>query len=227
MAIIMKKDSTLRRQAQKIYIILGFLYLATLLTFFTHIPFLPYFMTMITLGAQGRSLITLRGYQGEKKVLHTLQKLPDTYYIFNDVNIVVAGHQAQLDHVVLSPDGTIWSIETKSHIGTVYGSDHLHDWLQVKRYGYKTFKEHFYSPVMQNIVHCKRLSDYLEGLTGHKYFVRSVVIFTSATLKVTSKTPVIGLRQLMPLLTSASNTPVRADPQQVYNLAHQLNVILL
>lgn len=203
MAQIMKANSKLQHQAKIYQIVLIVLYLATFLAFLKRASILPYILGFMTLILQTRSILIIRGFWGERKVFNYLKKLPDDYFIFNDVNISISGHAAQIDHVVLAPDGTVWCVETKSHVGTIYGSDHQKNWLQLKHAGYKSYKSYFYSPVMQNIVHCKRLSEYLQSLTGHKYFVRSVVVFTDGILNVTSKTPVIYPNQLLAILVAA------------------------
>ena len=64
------------------------------------------------------------GFQGEKKVIEELLKLPDEFHVFNDVNIQFSNYirnkktgkyikHCQIDHIVLGYNG-IFLIETKN-----------------------------------------------------------------------------------------------------------------
>ncbi|HEY3855970.1 MAG TPA: nuclease-related domain-containing protein [Verrucomicrobiae bacterium] len=55
-----------------------------------------------------------RGAAGEATVGHLLQKLPESYYVINDLSTDFGN----LDHVVVGPTG-IYAIETKNHRGVV------------------------------------------------------------------------------------------------------------
>lgn len=55
-----------------------------------------------------------RGKHGEQRVFSILKRLPDEYYIWNDIVLQRNGYSVQIDHVVISPYG-IFVIETKLH----------------------------------------------------------------------------------------------------------------
>lgn len=59
------------------------------------------------------------GLEGEKRVAAELEKLPEPYYIINDITVKHKGQKAQIDHVVVGPNGVI-AIETKHIAGTMY-----------------------------------------------------------------------------------------------------------
>lgn len=60
-------------------------------------------------------LIWRRGALGEYEVGAELERLPDDYAIFNDLNVLGSGN---LDHIVIGPTG-LFAIETKNWTGTV------------------------------------------------------------------------------------------------------------
>lgn len=85
------------------------------------------------------------GAIGEEKVIDTLRKLPDSYYVLNEIQIKLSRSvlwkkyleyikTAQIDHVVIGPSG-IFLIETKNwdemNITSVHNSPHK----QIERAG--------------------------------------------------------------------------------------------
>jgi hypothetical protein len=80
----------------------------------------------------------LIGAIGEEKVINTLRKLPDSYYVLNEIQIKLSRsvlwkkyieyiRSAQIDHIVIGPTG-IFLIETKNwlemNISSVHNSPH-------------------------------------------------------------------------------------------------------
>jgi hypothetical protein len=80
----------------------------------------------------------LIGAIGEEKVINTLRKLPDSYYVLNEIQIKLSRSvlwkkyieyikSAQIDHIVIGPTG-IFLIETKNwdemNISSVHRSPH-------------------------------------------------------------------------------------------------------
>ncbi|UCH34016.1 MAG: NERD domain-containing protein [Armatimonadota bacterium] len=142
------------------------------------------------------TLIYIRGYLGERRVFAELRKLPDDYWIFNDVTIRVGEDSAQIDHILVSPYG-LWCIETKSLRGTIRGKENERHWTQIKRPDSgRTRREKFYNPVAQNATHCRRLGEYLKQHLGVTLPVRSAVVFTGAQLEVDTATPAVSTREL-------------------------------
>ena len=83
-----------------------------------------------------------RGLRGERKVFSVLKKLPDEYYIWNDIVLQRNGYSVQIDHIVISPYG-IFVIETKNYKGWIYGNDDCDKWTKT----YYGHKYHFNNPV--------------------------------------------------------------------------------
>ncbi len=57
-----------------------------------------------------------KGIRGEKEVTEALQKLPDSYYLLDDV--VLYHKVGNIDHILLGPNG-IFVIETKNYKGEI------------------------------------------------------------------------------------------------------------
>ena len=100
-----------------------------------------------------------KGKAGEKWVHKILMKLPDDYYIMDDVVLNTVRGTTQIDHIVISQYG-VFVIETKKYRGNIYGNDESKQWTQIittdvtynkkwwKTYTYVT-KNRFYNPVKQ------------------------------------------------------------------------------
>jgi len=159
-------------------------------------PLIFVVLSGIAVRASNLSLIFIRGHFGERRVAAELLKLPDEYWLFNDVQLQAKDKEAQIDHVLVSPYG-LWCVEVKSHRGTIYGQEHDRMWTQVKKSeAGKPYRRQFYSPVRQNAVHCRRLRDYLNENVQFCPEIKSVVVFTGANLEVDAQTPVVPLEQL-------------------------------
>ncbi len=72
----------------------------------------------------------LKGHFCEHLVRKKLQKLPEGYFIFNDLLFENNGRSAQIDHVVVSPYG-VFVIETKGYKGWIMGGENSEYWTQV------------------------------------------------------------------------------------------------
>lgn len=94
-----------------------------------------------------------QGDIGEQEVRKILKKLPrKKYFTINDIMIKSHSGTSQIDHMVFSRYG-IFVIETKNHIGLIYGDEDYKVW--VKNINGRMMK--FESPVYQNMGHIKRL----------------------------------------------------------------------
>jgi len=153
----------------------------------------------------------IKGAAGEIKVTHLLSEHSDDWYIFNDIKVGIS----QIDHVVVCPKG-VFTIETKNHQGTIYGSDSKEEWSQIVKKKYKnkrnktytkSFKNSLYSPINQGRKHSYELSKYLSKC-GYKVWVDTIVVFANhnVTLKVSShKVPVIYANELNDYLENQRN----------------------
>lgn len=212
MAKIVKEQSALQGQAQKQWIFLGVLWVITLISFFLPsvikgtlgIFIVPVVMLGVASQLTWKSLIIIRGNIGERRVFNILKELPDSYYVLNDVTIKVDDKEAQIDHLLISPYG-VWSVETKSHLGRIYGKENDKNWTQKKKSDKgKIYTSTFYNPVAQNLVHCKRLYSFLNQKLGFNVPIKSVIVFTSADqLNVQTTTPVITPKQIKQVIQAS------------------------
>ncbi len=108
-----------------------------------------------------------KGAQGEVKIDEILSELGEDYAIWNDV----AGDFGNFDHIVLSKQGKVFMIETKSHGGKVTfdGNDLL---------------VNGHEPEKDFIQQCSRnsasLSETLSRITGNKVWVTAILVFSAA-----------------------------------------------
>lgn len=206
MAHIIKESTTLQKQAktEKIKLLIYWVIaLASFLIAYTYIDqnsfiyLVPVIVVAIVIRLSWKTLIIIRGNMGEQRVIKVLKELPEGYNILNDVIINVGDKEAQIDHLVVSPFG-LWSIETKSHLGRIYGKENDKNWTQKKKSEKgKIYTKSFYNPVMQNAVHCRRLKDYIKEKLGKELDIKSVIVFTSADqLNIQTVTPVVTPKYL-------------------------------
>lgn len=127
-----------------------------------------------------------KGSVGEEIVSGILSRLPDSYFIFNDVVLETERGTTQIDHIVVSKYG-IFAIETKNYSGIIYGDDTRKEWTQIiitkvrySRKWYKTYKyitkNKFYNPVKQAYAHTYAIKDCINGCSNLK--VIPIVVFT-------------------------------------------------
>ena len=160
MAQIVKEESLLQGQAKNEWIKLCLMWGAAVLSF--GIPylfkgnillwFIPFVISAIIMRLSWKSFILIRGNLGEKRVLNKLKELPNEYMILNDITVKIDDKEAQIDHLLISPWG-IWSVETKSHLGWIYGKEKDRNWTQKKKSeSGKIYSKQFYNPVTQNTI---------------------------------------------------------------------------
>jgi len=120
--------------------------------------------------------------EAEVYVTRALSVLGSNYIIFTNLIIRKPGlvQTAEIDHLVISPFG-IFCIETKSHVGSVYGSAAEPEWKQyLQGTGYP-----LRSPLFQNGNHIKALRTLLDGKLKSK--IHNIVVFPNISkLKVNS-----------------------------------------
>lgn len=109
--------------------------------------------------------------------------------INNLVIIDEKGISHQIDHVAIRHNG-IFCVETKNYGGCIYGNDQQDQWTQVLAFG--KVKEHFYSPVKQNLTHVYQLSRILEG----KYPITPIVVFVQDNTDYIDSKYVVGISDL-------------------------------
>lgn len=174
MAHIVKERTSLQTQSKRIWVFLATGWMVAVLSLLLPTIFkgtlwvflIPITMFGVMTQLSWKSLIVIRGNAGERRVYNALKKLPDDYYILNDVTITVGNRKAQIDHIVVSMHG-LWCIETKAHLGSIYGADDDKNWTQIKKSkDGRTFTHVFYNPVTQNRVHCQRVHNLISKNSG-------------------------------------------------------------
>ena len=127
------------------------------------------------------------GAKGEEQVSDLLQaKLPDTYLIFNDIDVASGTRKAQNDHIVLGPNG-IFVIETKAYSGRITGNADDEKITQTKTYKGKTTTKMTTNPVSQNERHCSVVGDLLKARGFVTDDIYSIIVFTNKWAKIEIK----------------------------------------
>lgn len=127
------------------------------------------------------------GHDGEVKVIETLKKLPDSYYIINDFRITVNRRTSQIDHVVVGPTG-IFAIETKNWQGTLYGKAENIHWKVVMPDGNS---RNAYNPIKQNETHTRRMEELLKKFLGKNFYLESIVVLTHPNVKIMFESDIV------------------------------------
>ncbi len=206
MAKTLRWPSSLRKQANQIqakerrnsFKIYGLCLIAVLVLYFAAKPYLSPelrfyvsisgILTIITVIAGRKSLSSghkrdklLKGLHGELLVARELDRLPEGWFIIND--LVVGG--VQIDHVAVSAGG-IFCLETKNWNNAgcdengVWYRFHLGRWLPLDE-----------SPAGQNINHVRALKNYLKRKFGLHLKIYSVVVLAYPDGKFNLKSRVV------------------------------------
>lgn len=160
----------------------------------------------------------LKGFNGELIVAHELDKLPDGWFIIND--IVING--SQIDHIAVGPTG-IYCVETKNwnnvacDTNGVWYRFHLGQWVPINE-----------SPAKQNINHISALKKFLKERIDLNKNVVSVVVLANPRGKFNIKSRLVPpgntviclpaeLRQLL-----FDNSGTVLTPDEAYKIARTL-----
>lgn len=130
-----------------------------------------------------KMLLLKHGIEGEIATTKALKRLPKSYYVCPDVVITNGSSKAQMDHVVVGPNG-VFVVETKNHLGVIKGDDSDHAILQKKKTasGAK-YARRFYSPMRQVQTHARVLNRLIKE-TGYDITVQGIVYFSNPKTKV-------------------------------------------
>ena len=121
------------------------------------------------------SLLSSKADRTEDLVTRSLRGLGHDYIVFPNLIIAKTGYikTTEIDHVVISPYG-IFCVETKSHVGSIYGAVSKKAWTQYlhgRAYN-------LYNPTFQNNNHAKAITRLLLGKIKAK--VHGFVVFPNA-----------------------------------------------
>ena len=146
------------------------------------------------------------GKDGENAVYEILSQTKSKHKkIINDIVIKTkADKTSQIDHILINEAG-IFVVETKNYKGLIYGSPDSYNWCQYL--GNQKF--FFYSPVMQNAAHMKRL----KAVLGEEYPYYSVIVFVQNNIKKLNIDYVIDLQDLPKYINS--NRKKKLKPVQI------------
>lgn len=155
-----------------------------------------------------------QGRYGEYEVCDELVKLPEEFFVFQDVKI--PGYWGNIDFVVLGPTG-VFALEVKSHKGKIG-----FDGRRLTRYGSVILGKDF---LQQAKGEALRLHEYLVGVVGKEFFVEPVLVFSSNRASVRfgfqkqNNVYVIGKGYLHELITGGKG---HLSPQDVEVLKSEL-----
>jgi hypothetical protein len=148
-----------------------------------------------------------RGARAEEKVGDFLKQLPDDYAVFHDIE----SPYGNIDHVVLNKKNNIFLLETKSHGGEV-----VYDGKNLLING-KLPEKDFINQILNNIYW---LRDEIKKQNGMTVFIKPIIVFTNAFVRV--PTPVknisiINKKFLLKTLTQTQGykTKVENNPKTV------------
>jgi hypothetical protein len=114
------------------------------------------------------------GRLGEYKIFDTLFSYNDTRkFLFNCYIPKDDGETTEIDVIMIHNSG-IYVFESKNYSGWIFGNEIQQEWTQTLIAGRnKSEKNHFFNPIMQNNLHIKWLSKYIndETIKYHSYIV--------------------------------------------------------
>lgn len=101
-------------------------------------------------------------------------------FLFNIYIPKENGETSEIDVLMISKKG-LFVFESKNYSGWIFGSENQKNWCQILPAGRgRSYKERFYSPIMQNRSHIKHLKAFL----GEQIPMRSIIVFSDrCTLK--------------------------------------------
>ncbi len=136
------------------------------------------------------------GYLGEQIVIESLQNLPDSYSLINDVNLL--NSYGNIDHVVLGNNG-IFIIETKNFQGEIICNED--EWVRHYEEADKDYE--IKSPSKQVKGNALKLKQYIESKNifgkSLRIWVEGIVVFTNEDVILhcnNSTVPILKVSQL-------------------------------
>jgi len=135
------------------------------------------------------------GQSGEKLVTDTLQSLPDTYYLVNDVNL--SNSYGNIDHVVLGNNG-IFIIETKNFEGEIRCNEDM--WYQYKDTWKIPDECEIKSPSKQVKRNAVKLKQFIESNNIFKkqlrIWVEGIIVFTHYNVSLNLNNPTVPVLKI-------------------------------
>jgi hypothetical protein len=135
-----------------------------------------------------------KGAKAEENIGSLLQQLPDDYAVFHDIE----SPYGNIDHVILSKQDEIFLLETKSHHGEV-----IHDGKRLL-INDKPPEKDFIHQILSNTFW---LRAEIKKLNGSEVFIKPIIVFTNAFVKVykpVKNISIINKKYLVKTLTEKS-----------------------
>jgi len=147
-----------------------------------------------------------KGAKAEEEIGDILHQLPDTYAVFHDIK----SPYGNIDHVVFNKENAIFLLETKSHWGEV-----TYDGTSLLING-KSTEKNFIKQTFNNVFWLK---EELRKQTGLNVYVKAVIIFTNAFVRITGTIKgisVINKEHLIETLNEGiKKKDIEKDPHEV------------
>lgn len=140
-----------------------------------------------------------KGDHGELQCCARLKQLPDTYYIFSDLEVPYQGGVVQIDNIVVGPNG-IFVIEVKNYSGYIAGYADLPFWTQYTEYNGFWKSIEIKNFVKQNWRHAMALKEYVLRSAIEEIWVTPIVVFCREDTNITAiHSPMMDIKKLSEL----------------------------
>lgn len=144
-----------------------------------------------------------KGIKGEEKVIKTLSKLEDNYYLINDVKLPES--YGNIDHILIGPNG-VFVIETKKYSGEIRCNGD--DWFRIYRpYGFEETQP-IKSISAQLWLNSIALARFLNKKFNYNCWAGHVLVFTDPKIKLQLNNPTVPIIQLKDLCNHILNFPL-------------------
>lgn len=144
----------------------------------------------------------IRGADAEVQIDTLLNNLSEEYYVLNDL----VSPYGNIDHVVICRNGSLFLLETKSHYGKVSVNNHV---LYIN--GHLPEKD-FIAQVSKNTYW---LREKITEITGVKYWVQPIIVFTNAFVPFMSPIKSIKVINKKYLISTIKNTSGQGSANSV------------
>lgn len=133
------------------------------------------------------------GGKGEQKVTEELLKLPDNYYLLNDINIKLHSkqkHPFQIDHIILC-ENAIYCLETKNWSGSIIGKK-TGSWIRRPRprsrkknvYNNPIIQTHRHIGALEKIIELNKREIFRFNENGKELRIVGIIVFTHPKMKL-------------------------------------------
>ena len=133
------------------------------------------------------------GGKGEQKVTEELLKLPDNYYLLNDINIKLHSKQMQpiqIDHIILC-ESALFCLETKNWSGSIVGNQ-KGSWIRRPRprsrkkdvYNNPIIQTHRHIGALEKIIELNKMEIFKLNENGKEIRIVGIIVFTNPEMNL-------------------------------------------